>query len=231
MSIAAAEIFVRIANNSVSTSGQFTVALAGGSTPRLLYKLLATDKFRTRIDWKRVFFFFGDERNVPPDFEQSNFRMAYETLFAPLKTSESNIFRWHTEFGEPEEIASDYADRLGAFFGRTPRFDLTLLGLGSDGHTASLFPGTDAVNETAKMAIANWVEKLGEYRLTLTFPVINNSANVVFLVSGEEKAVVLKSVLEGELGPEPLPAQLVNPVNGELFWMVDEDAAGLLTSR
>jgi len=235
----AAEKFVEIAEEAIDKRGSFTVALAGGSTPKALYQLLASDKFRDKIDWSKVFFFFGDERHVPPDNAESNFRMADENLFEPLKISKKNIFRWIAEEKYAEIVADDYESWIWKFFtdkglhteedgDDEPSFDLILLGMGADGHTASLFPDTEALNETEKIATENYVEKLDKTRLTLTFPVINNARNVVFLVTGEEKAATLRDVLEGDFQPEKLPAQNVRPNHGNLFWLLDEKAASLL---
>ena len=229
-SLAAAEHFVRIGGEAIEKRGRFTVALAGGSTPKLLYRLLSSDKFKDKINWKAVFFFFGDERNVSPDADESNFRMADETLFQPLQIPSDNIYRWETELEQPEKIAEDYGGQIKFFFQGFPRFDLILLGMGDDGHTASLFPLTSALNETRKIAAANFVEKLDSMRLTLTFPVINNARNVIFLVSGSNKAKVLREVLEGDLQPKKFPSQKVKPENGRLFWLIDKPAAGLLTT-
>lgn len=237
----AARKFIEIGNRSFSENGRFTVALAGGSTPKALYQLLTTDEFKNRIDWRKVFFFFGDERNVPPDSKKSNFQMANENLLQPLQISPENIFRWKTELKNVEKTARQYSETLENFFDLRenppvennsdktfPRFDLILLGMGDDGHTASLFPFIEALDETEKIAAANRVEKLDSMRLTLTFPVINNASNVLFLVSGAEKAEALRAVLQGDFQPEKYPAQKVNPKNGKLFWLIDEPAAHLL---
>lgn len=225
----AAAKFVSVAREAIKKRGKISVALAGGSTPKGLYQLLATDKFRSLIDWARIFFFFGDERNVLPDDAESNFKMANESLLKPLDIPAENIFRWQTEIGDAEEIAKDYEKKIKGFFNLTenefPRFDLVLLGMGEDGHTASLFPETEALNETSKIAVANRVEKLDTIRLTLTFPAINNAANVIFLIGGEKKADILRSVLTGEMQPEKLPSQIVKPRNGNLFWILDRNAA------
>jgi 6-phosphogluconolactonase len=235
----AAEKFISIGNEAVKQNGKFTVALAGGSTPKSLYRLLTTEDFRKRIDWSRVFFFFGDERNVLPDDEESNFRMANENLLKPLQISENQIFRWQTQIGDAEKIAEDYEEKIKDFFKLRgnpsavedasdfllPRFDLLLLGMGDDGHTASLFPFTDALRERKKIAVSNPVEKLNTVRLTLTFPAINNASNVMFLINGEGKADVLRVVLEGEFKPEKFPSQNIKPANGNLFWLVDQKAA------
>lgn len=224
----AAEKFIEIGNEAIAERERFAVALAGGSTPKALYHLIASEKFRGKIDWTRCFFFFGDERNVAPHSDESNFKMANEEFFEPLNIEPDKIYRWHTERQTPERIAEDYADGLEFFFRGFPKFDLILLGMGADGHTASLFPFSDALNETEKIAVANRVEKLETTRLTLTFPVINNARNVVFLVKGEDKAETLRAVLRGEFEPEKFPSQNVKPINGELFWLVDESAARFL---
>ena len=221
--------FASLARAAILKSGRFTVALAGGSTPKGLYQLLASEKFRALVDWSRVYFFFGDERNVSPDDAESNFRMARESLLEPLKISAENIFRGRTELEDAEKIAEDYERTIKNFFdlraGEFPRFDLILLGMGDDGHTASLFPFTNALSEREKIAAANAVEKLNATRLTLTFPAINNAANVMFLVVGEGKAEVLRAVLEGENEPLKYPSQNVKTRDGNLFWLLDEAAA------
>ena len=230
----AAEKFIRFGNEAIKEKNRFAVSLSGGSTPKALYKLLSGEKYRNEIDWNKVFFFFGDERNVSPDDEQSNYRMANENFFIPLLISDENIFRWQTELQNAELIAEKYEHSIKAFFNllenERPRFDLILLGMGDDGHTASLFPYTKALNETQKIAAANHVEKLATTRLTLTFPALNNAANIIFLVAGEDKAETLRIVLESASQPEKYPAQNIKPVNGKLFWLTDAQAAGKLTA-
>ena len=221
----AAEKFVALAKAAIKKRKRFIVALSGGSTPKALYELLASERFGKKIDWKKIYFFFGDERNVLPDEDESNFLMANEALFLPLNISSDKIYRWHTEIEPPEHIAEDYAEHIESLFGGFPEFDLILLGMGDDGHTASLFPHTEALQEKEKIACANPVEKLNATRLTLTFPAINRAANVVFLVKGAEKKEILKTVLEGDFQPDEFPSQNVKPENGELFWLVDEAAA------
>jgi len=225
----AAGKIVEIADASIISRGIFTIALAGGSTPKSLYQLLAADEYKNKVEWSKVFFFFGDERNVLPDSDESNFKMAKENLFSPLSIAASNIERWETELEVPEKIAAGYASKLEMFFRAAPRFDLILLGMGDDGHTASLFPFTEALRETERNAVANPVEKLKTTRLTLTFPVINNARNVVFLVKGADKAETLHTILEAEFEPEKYPAQAVKPVSGELLWLIDREAARFLT--
>lgn len=231
----AADKFVEIANDSITNRGKFSVALSGGSTPKALNRLLADDKFNHKIDWQNIFFFFGDERNVAPNDEESNFRMAKETLFEPLNIREDKIFRWQTELKDAKVVAENYRLKLRNFFELTeenlPRFDLILLGMGDDGHAASLFPNTEALKETEKTAVSNHVEKLGTSRLTMTFPVINNARNVMFLVKGADKSETLVNVLEGDFQPRKFPSQAVKLTDGNLFWLVDSEAARLLGSE
>ena len=228
----AAEKFIETGNSAIKSNKRFAVALAGGSTPKSLYAFLTSEKYRDQMDWEKVFFFFGDERDVPPDSAKSNFRMANESLLEPLQISENNIFRWRTELPEAEQIAGNYAETLRRFFNlrdnEFPRFDLILLGMGEDGHTASLFPFSDALNETKKITVTNQVKQLDTTRFTLTFPTINNAANILFLVAGDAKAAALKNVLEGESQPEKFPSQRVKPHHGNLFWLVDQSAAKLI---
>jgi len=232
--------FLEIAKESIENRGFFTVSLAGGSTPKSLYKLLSSEKFKGKIDWEKVFFFFGDERNVLPDEAQNNFKMANDNLFEPLQIKDQNIFRWETELRDAKEIAMKFEKKIKVFFVAkteqpahadcSDRFDLILLGMGDDGHTASLFPYTEALHETEKIAVANFVEKLNDWRFTLTFPTINNARNIIFLVAGKEKAETLRDVLGGKLQPEKLPAQNIRPTNGNLFWLIDKNVAELLSN-
>ncbi len=230
----AAEKFVEIANHAIEKRGIFTVALAGGSTPKSLYQLLSSGNFRDKIDWTKVYFFFGDERNVLPDADESNFKMANDNLFAPLGLlNKPNILCWNTELDSIEEIAQDYETTITVFFEdqiNFPKFDLILLGMGSDGHTASLFPNTKALHEIEKIAVANYVEKLNDWRFTLTYPTINHARNIIFLVAGDEKAETLREVLEGEFEPEKLPSQNIRPKDGNLFWLIDKAVAKLLSN-
>lgn len=222
----AAGEFVRIGKESISERGSFVVALSGGSTPVLLYKQLLS----ANLDWNRVFFYFGDERNVPPDEEASNFRSANKELLRPLRIREDRILRWRTELESPDVVAKDYQDRLEELGPGIPRLDLILLGMGSDGHTASLFPGTEALKKTQHFAVANRVPKLGLWRFTLTFPVINNARNVMFLVAGVDKADALASILGPNGDPDELPARRVQPTKGDLTWFVDRAAASKLSN-
>lgn len=231
----AAEKFIEIGMEAIEKRSEFTVALAGGSTPKSLYRLLASEKYKDKILWDSVFFFFGDERNVAADDAESNFQMANVNLFAPLEINEENIFHWNTEFEVAEVIAKDYETKIMDFFDTAenefPVFDLILLGMGDDGHTASLFPFTEALNENEKIVTENFVEELDDWRFTFTFPTINNASNIIFLVKGEDKAATLKEVLEGDFQPQKLPSQNVKPQNGNLFWLVDENAAKFLSRK
>jgi 6-phosphogluconolactonase len=227
---AAAEEFVRAARTAIGAQGRFTVALSGGSTPKSLYSLLAT-KYPA-FAWNRVFLFFGDERHVPPTDAESNYRMVNETLLSKISIPAENIFRVLAENPDAAAVASDYEAQLRRFFtlkpNEFPRFDLILLGLGPEGHVASLFPGSAALNEQSHLVVANWVEKFNTHRITFTFPVLNRAAEVVFLVSGPDKAAIVHQVLETKNTP-PLPSQRVQPSDGKLLWMLDEAAAARLT--
>lgn len=230
---AAALEFVRLAASAVQEKDLFAVALAGGSTPRSLYSLLADDQsLRQQIPWDKLHFFWGDERHVPPDDKDSNYRMANDAMLSKVPVPPGNVHRIKTEDPDAQHAADAYEQELRSFFqlgpGEWPRFDLVLLGMGPDGHTASLFPGTTALDETTRLVAATWVEKFKTYRVTLTLPVLNNAANVVFLVGGAEKAEVLRTVLTEEGGAPQFPAQLIRPVNGRLLWLLDEAAAGTL---
>jgi 6-phosphogluconolactonase len=231
---AAAEEVVRAANEAVAQRGRFTIALAGGSTPKSLYNLLATNA-RTALPWDRMFFFWGDERHVPPTDSDSNYRMADEAMLAKIPVPAANVFRMKTENPEAAAVAEDYEQTLRKFFqlepGQLPTFDLILLGMGPDGHTASLFPGTAALQEKSRLVFANWVEKLKTYRITLTLPVLNAARCVIFLVSGTDKAPALHAVLEEDVSGEQYPAKLVQPRQGKVIWLVDRAAASTLSSK
>ncbi len=224
---AAAQEFHQLAETAVAERGKFSVALSGGNTPRSVYSLLAEE--HKELPWDRINIFFGDERHVPPTDADSNFRMANESLLSKVPIPESNVHRIRAEL-DPNSAAEDYENQLRKFFrlatGDWPRFDLILLGLGEDGHTASLFPGSDAINETSRRVAANWVQKLQTFRITLTFPVLNHAAEVMFLVSGEAKAQILSDVLKP--GAKKYPSQSVQPEDGHLLWLLDHDAAKLL---
>ncbi|MBK8230931.1 MAG: 6-phosphogluconolactonase [Candidatus Eisenbacteria bacterium] len=225
--------FARIAREAVIQHGFFTVALAGGSTPRRLYELIAERaQGRAGVPWESVHFFFGDERPVPPDHVDSNFNLANQALFSRIPVPAANLHRIHGEMPDLEVAAQLYETDLRGFFlarlalrGTLPRFDLVLLGMGADGHTASLFPGGNAVWEQQRWCVSGWVEKLHQHRVTLTPPVLNAADNVLFLVAGEEKAESLEEVILGENDPGRLPAQIVRPKEGRIAWLIDESAA------
>jgi 6-phosphogluconolactonase len=226
---AAADLFTDIAIASISAEGRFSVALAGGSTPRRTYQLLASEEYRDRVSWSKVHIFFGDERCVPPTHADSNYRMVEETMLSRLPIPEENVHRMIGE-GDAHANASLYESELRTFFDGEPwpLFNLVLLGMGDDGHTASLFPGTDALKEDRAWVVANWVEKFQSYRITLTAPAINHAANIIFLVAGASKAERLHEVLRGARDPLRLPAQLIQPVAGSLIWLADKAAAARL---
>lgn len=231
---AAAEEFARRAEEAVGARGIFTVVLSGGSTPRGLYALLAEDPaFRERILWDKCHFFFSDERHVPPDDSRSNYRMVCLVLLSRIPAPPANVHRMATEAPDARVTADRYERDLVEFFrlpaGRPPRFDLVLLGMGADGHTASLFPGSEAVRERKRLVSSPYVEKLKAHRVTLTPVVLNRAAALVFLVAGEEKAEALRQVVEGPPEPDRLPAQAIRPESGTLLWLVDGAAARLLS--
>ncbi len=227
---AADEISLHI-GRTLRESGRFTWALSGGSTPRALYRLLASDEYRARLPWHAIHFFWGDERHVPPDHAESNFRMAREAMLDAVPVPPENLHRIAGEEPDAARAAKLYEDELRSFFalapGEWPRFDLMLLGLGNDGHTASLFPGSDAVRERERLAVAPWVEAQRTFRITLTPPVLSHAWRALFLVSGAEKAAALHAVLEGRREPDRYPAQAVE---GNRLWLVDREAARLLRS-
>ena len=226
---AAAAEFIALASAAIRDHGKFTVALSGGSTPKSLYSVLA----RSALPWDKIFFFWSDERHVPPDHPESNYRMAKEALLSKVPVPPENIFRVRAEEKDANVVAKYYEEALRSFFGlrpgEFPRFDLILLGLGPDGHTASLFPNTAALNETKLLVVANWVEKFKANRITFTYPVLNNAACVIFLVSGADKADMVRTVLED--GRADLPSQRVHPVNGRLLWLLDKGAASKLSKK
>ena len=231
---AAAEEVVNAAQDAVAERGRFTIALSGGSTPKSLYNLLATNA-RNVLPWDRTFFFWGDERHVPPTDAESNYRMADEAMLAKIPVAAGNVFRIAGENPDAAAAAEAYEKTLREFFalapGEFPSFDLILLGLGPDGHTVSLFPGTAALQEKSRLVVANWVEKFKTSRITFTLPVLNVARCAAFLVSGTDKAPALAAVFEGDVPGEQYPAKLVRPSNGKLIWIVDRAAASGLSKK
>jgi 6-phosphogluconolactonase len=230
---AAAEEVVRSANEAVKQRGRFTIALSGGSTPKNLYNLLATNA-RSSLPWEQMFFFWSDERHVPPDNEESNYRMSNEAMLSKIPVAQSNIFRVESENPDANVAAEAYEKTIRKFFGserdQVPVFDLILLGLGPDGHTASLFPGTKALQEKSKLVVANWVEKFKTNRITFTLPLLDGARSVTFLVSGTDKAPALREVLQGSAAGEQFPAKLVQPSHGRITWLIDRAAGSELSS-
>jgi 6-phosphogluconolactonase len=231
--VRAAEEIAHIAGESICTHGEFTFCLSGGSTPAATYDLLAT-RFNLSVDWKEVQFYWGDERCVPPDHPESNFGMANRTMLSKLALRPEQIHRMRGE-DPPPQAAADYERELKKCFGLSdgefPRFDLILLGLGDNRHTASLFPGDLALHETQRMVVAVEVDAEPRKRLTITPPVINNAQRVMFLVAGQGKAAAVKDIIEGPRDPDKFPAQIVDPHDGELIWILDKAAASMLTHR
>jgi 6-phosphogluconolactonase len=225
----AAERFCLIGQQAIRDRGRFSVALSGGSTPRGLHEELAKD-FSAQLSWKDVFFFWSDERHVPPSDADSNYRMAKETLLSKLPIPEDHVFRVPAEMPDAGEAAQAYEQIMQDFFragsSSFPRFDLILLGMGPDGHTASLFPGTTALDEKQHWVVANWVEKFSTFRITFTYPVLNHAANVIFLATGADKSAMVARALKDPAAN--LPCQGVKPLDGELDWFLDQAAAAKL---
>jgi 6-phosphogluconolactonase len=215
----AADRFVALARLAIAAQGRFTVALSGGSTPRLLYEQLVTQP----IEWEHVHVFWGDERCVPPDHPDSNYGLAQRALLSHIDIPAQNVHRLKGEL-DPAQAAQQYEEELRAIFGLLPRFDVILLGMGSDAHTASLFPGTPALHEQQRWVVAQYVDKLQTERLTLTPPIINHAAYAIFLITGRDKAAALRSVWEGPHDPDRFPAQIVMPLTGRVIWLVDRVA-------
>ncbi len=225
----AAHEFVRCAREAVAGRGRFTVALSGGSTPKRLYQLLAAEPFRAQVDWSRVEFFWGDERCVPPDHPDSNYRMAREAMLAHLPIPAVHVHRTEAERPDLDAAARDYEAAIAGLFGvsRTaepPALDLVLLGMGPDGHTASLFPHTKALDETTRWVVPNSVPQLHTTRMTMTRPILNRAREVLFLMAGGDKAERLVEVLTDPSDPKRLPSQSIQP-DGPLVWFVDRAAA------
>ncbi len=230
---AAAEEVIHCAIASIEKRGRCTLVLSGGSTPKSMFQLIAANA-SSSLPWSKIFFFWGDERHVPPTDAESNYRMAQESLLSKVPVPPDNIFRIPSENPDASAAAQSYEETIRKFFslkpGELPRFDLILLGLGPDGHTASLFPDTAALRENSRLVVSNWVEKLNTSRITLTLPVLNAARRIAFLVSGADKAPVLHEVLEGKGPGEKYPSKLVRPTDGKVVWFVDRAAASQLTA-
>ena len=228
---AAADLFVEL-QRADRPQEHFALALSGGSTPRAFHSLLVAPPYRDQIDWESLQYFWGDERFVPPDDPESNYRMALETLLTKAPVTSDQVHRVPTERGDPATVAdlyeADIRRDLNVLPGQFPRFDLILLGMGPDGHCASLFPHTAALHVTDRLVTANDVPQLHTTRITFTAPVINNAAAIIFLVAGADKADALAAVLEGPRDPDTYPSQLIAPEHGMLYWLVDRAAASKL---
>lgn len=227
---AIAEFFIAVADKAIKERGRFDVALSGGSTPHRLYEMLSS-KYEDEIEWGRVFFFFGDERNVPADDNDNNGKMARESLFDPLRIAPEQIFYIPTALG-PAAAAANYASAVKTHFGSNgPVFDLILLGLGDNSHTASLFPHTTILEEQSLLVADVYVEELEAHRISMTAPLINQARKIAFLVNGSSKAGAVRNIIEGERNYHEYPAQLISPASGELHWFLDEKAASLLSTH
>ena len=230
----AAQEFVQAAASAVREKGAFSVALAGGSTPKALYNLLATDAaLRSQVPWDKMHLYFGDERHVGPEHPDNNFRMASESMISKAPLKPEQVTRIKGEYPDAEQAAQEYEKALRENFklkdGEYPRFDLLLAGMGNEGHTLSLFPGTKALHANGRIVMRNWVGKLYTERITLTAPAASNAARIMFMVTGADKTLALKAVLEGPYEPEQLPAQFLQPRDGKLLWLVDTAAGGMLS--
>jgi 6-phosphogluconolactonase len=224
----ASRVFLELCNEEITRKGFFTVVLSGGSTPLGLYRMLVSDEFRELVPWKDVFFFWGDERCVAPDSPESNYGAAYRTFLSKAAVPAENVHRMRGE-GPPEEAAREYEAEIRGFFrdkgeGEMPVFDFILFGLGSDGHTLSLFPGSPALSEDKRLVVDVYVEELGAWRLTMTLPLVNNARAGAFLVTGIGKAGIIEEMMQGEAA-ERYPAQMIKPDSGNLIWFVDREAA------
>lgn len=226
-----ADRIVELSQAIQKSKGRFAIALSGGSTPKPLYEALAKAPLSYKVPWNYGYFFMVDERCVPETSNESNFKMIFESMLSRVPVLETNIFPVHFQDIDPERAADDYEERIKEAFkleaGAFPTFDIVILGLGDDGHTASLFPGTDALKETSRTVVSNYVDKFSQHRITLTQPTINNASHVFFLVSGQSKAEIVSNVVCGD-GKHSYPANLINPGTGELEWYLDKDAASRL---
>jgi 6-phosphogluconolactonase len=225
---AAAEVFAKYAADAIAARGVARIAISGGSTPRRMFALLATEPLASQVAWDKLHLYWVDERCVAPDDAESNFRMTYEELLSKVPLPPANVYRMEGEL-DPEEAASRYEATLRNTFrlegAQAPAFDLILLGMGDDGHTASVFPHTDAIDALGRLVVANHVPQKDTWRITLTWMVINQGKRVVFLIEGGEKADILHEVLLGDYDPEQLPAQLIRPESGRVGLLLDAEAA------
>jgi 6-phosphogluconolactonase len=229
VSYQAATLFVTTSRNAMTEKTRVAVAISGGSTQRRLYTFLGSAEYRPQVDWQRIHFFWVDERCVPKDHEESNFRTVFDTLLSKVPISDENIHRIRSE-EELDRAARDYEEEIREFFkpSQLPIFDLVILGVGEDGHTASLFPGSEALGEKERWVVPVYLEKPKINRITLTLPVLNHASQILFLISGRSKATVLSEILENGHQKDRYPAGLINPVHGKLLWLIDQQAASQL---
>jgi 6-phosphogluconolactonase len=227
----AAQYIVRLAAESIVKHGRFTIALSGGTTPKKLYALLGDEFYRSQIDWTRVEIFWSDERCVPPDSEDSNYLLAQQVLLSKIPVAASQIHRMPADEADRDAASAAYTDEMQRVFATSgvPNFDLIQLGMGPEGHTASLFPHQASLHEQQRLVMPVTVPKPPPPRLTFTPPILNAARHVLFLVTGSEKADAIHAILEGEYNPDEYPAQIVRPTNGEVVWMLDQGAASKLT--
>lgn len=226
INIAAADLFIAAAQKAIAKKDKFTVVLTGGSSPAGVYKLLASDDYKNKIDWSKVFVFWGDERWVPLNADLSNAKMSYTALLSHVPIPAENIFEMYKDGVTPEDYAVTYEQSIRTVLGDEGKFDLILLGMGDDGHTASLFPGQAVLQEQNKWVDAYYLEPQKMFRITLTAPLINKAEKIIVIAFGEKKAPALKEVTTGEYNPATYPMQLIKPVSGELLFLVDKSAAG-----
>ena len=227
----AAQFIVRLANEAIVTHGRFTIALSGGSTPKVLYSLLGDEPYRSQIDWAHVDIFWSDERCVPPDSEDSNYYLAQQVLLSKISIPDNQVHRMPADRPDRDAASQAYTEEMYRTFGtiHIPKFDLIQLGMGPEGHTASLFPHQSSLHEQQRLVIPVTVPKPPPPRLTFTPPILNAARHILFLVTGSDKADAVHAVLEGDYQPDEYPAQLVRPTNGEITWMLDTYAAEKLT--
>jgi len=228
---ALAAYFVEVANEAINARGKFTVSLSGGSSPKKLYQLLASPSFKGQVNWEKVYFFFGDERYVPHTDPESNYLMAQKSFFDTLEIDRANIFPVDTSLS-PDDAAKKYTEDVEQFFEDDElAFDLVLLGLGDDAHTASLFPQTAVLHDTTPAVKANYLKDKQVYRITMNAPLINEARHIAFLVYGESKAEAVRHIMEDEEDIDNYPAQLIDSITGEVQWFLDEAAATDLEER
>ncbi|SNR39245.1 6-phosphogluconolactonase [Flavobacterium sp. ov086] len=226
INIEAADLFVTLAQKAIAEKDKFTAVLTGGSSPAGIYKLLASDDYKNKIDWSKVFIFWGDERWVPLNDDLSNAKMSYTALLSHVPIPSENIFEMYKDGVTPEDYAVTYEQSIRKVLGEEGKFDLILLGMGDDGHTASLFPGQPVLEEQTKWVSAYYLEPQKMHRITLTAPLINKAEKIIVVAFGEKKAPALKEVTTGAYNPATYPMQLIKPVSGELLFLVDKSAAG-----